>query len=315
MSTETAAPPAVAGGPTPRLNAALARVQAELPRITKDETADIKGEKNGRQFNIKYSYADLTAISDLVLPLLGKNGLAFSSRPTLVDGKFVLVYNLLHESGEQLDGIFPLASSGKPQDLGGLITYYRRYALCAVTGVAPGGEDNDAATANNVQQYDSPRSASEAFENAAPAAPRRAAPVPADDDDGDNGDWLDGIDSQESADRADAALRTAFRNGVMGNTKANRLRVAIQERAKELAIQSGPRRSDPEVSEPEIAALAAAAVAATDLAGLRKAFDDAKAARRLTDAFMNEGEAVTIQAYITAKRKALENRVPAGATA
>jgi ERF superfamily len=157
--------------PTPRLNAALAHVQAELPKITKSEKADIPGKEGKRGFD--YKYAGLDAISEAALPLLGKNGLAFTAWPTLIDGKFVLLYELLHESGEQKGGIFPLAASGKPQELGGLITYYRRYALCAVTGIAPAGEDNDAADANHPQQYDSPRSAAEAFEHAAPA-PRRA---------------------------------------------------------------------------------------------------------------------------------------------
>jgi len=311
MSTETIEAPAVPGA-TPNLNAALAKVQAELPRITKDEKADIKGEKNGRPFSIKYSYADLTAISDLILPLLGRNGLAFSTRPTLVGGKFVLVYNLLHESGEQLDGIFPLASSGKPQELGGLITYYRRYALCAVTGVAPGGEDDDAEAANHTQQYDTPRSASEAFENARPAPPRQEVP---DVDDGLNDDWLDGIDSQKGADNADAELRTAFRNGVVGRAKAERLRLAIQERARELAQEMGPRTGRPDVENAAIAELAAAAAAAGSLDDLRKVWERAKGARKLTASFMNEGAAVTLESFMNARRQDIESRVPAGATA
>jgi hypothetical protein len=159
----------VAPGATPKLNAALAKFQAQVPKVAKDERADIPGRA--------YNYAGLDAITDAALPLLGKNGLAFTSWPTLLDGKFVLVYELLHESGEQKSGIFPLAGSGKPQELGGLITYYRRYALCAVTGIAPGGEDNDAQTANHEQQFDRPRSAAEAFENATPA-PARQQPRP-----------------------------------------------------------------------------------------------------------------------------------------
>jgi hypothetical protein len=159
----------VAPGATPKLNAALAKFQAQLPKITKDEQANVG--------TYRYSYADLTAISAEALPLLGKLGLAFTSWPTLIDGKFVLLYELLHESGEQKSGIFPLASAGKPQELGGLITYYRRYALCAVTGIAPGGEDNDAQAANHEQQFDRPRSAAEAFENATPA-PARPQPRP-----------------------------------------------------------------------------------------------------------------------------------------
>jgi hypothetical protein len=133
---------------TPELNKALAAFQASLPAIAKGETAQIPG-KEGRQ-GFTYHYADLADVSDVVMPNLGKHGLAFTASPTLDDGKFVLAYTLLHESGEERSGTYPLPSSGKPQDIGGVITYARRYCLCAVTGVAPGGEDNDAAGATEV---------------------------------------------------------------------------------------------------------------------------------------------------------------------
>ena len=39
--------------------------------------------------------------------------------------------------------------SGSPQDIGKAITYARRYALCAVTGLAPGGDDDDGKSATD----------------------------------------------------------------------------------------------------------------------------------------------------------------------
>jgi hypothetical protein len=132
------------------LAAALAKVQAELPSIAKDKTGKVEGvSKNGRPFSYEYKYADLDDVSAAVLPLLGKHGLAFTAWPTLNDGQFVLAYALLHESGEERTGIYPLPSSGTPQQVGGVITYARRYTLCAVTGVAP-GEDTDAAGATEI---------------------------------------------------------------------------------------------------------------------------------------------------------------------
>jgi hypothetical protein len=128
---------------TSELATALAKVQTELPAIAKGETATIE-PKDGRSY--QYRYADLTDVSAVVLPLIGKHGLAFTAWPTLdKDGKFVLAYTLLHESGEQRDGFYPLPASGSPQQIGGVITYARRYCLCAVTGAAPGGDDTDAA--------------------------------------------------------------------------------------------------------------------------------------------------------------------------
>jgi hypothetical protein len=127
------------------LGAALAAVQADIPEVVKAATANIPG-KDGKQ-GYRYSYADLADVTRAILPLLGQNGLAWITRPTLVDGRFVLLYTLMHgASGETLEGMYPLPDRGSPQDMGGAITYARRYALCSVTGVAP-DDDDDAAQA------------------------------------------------------------------------------------------------------------------------------------------------------------------------
>src|SRR5690606_31859835 len=84
---------------------------------------------------------------NIVLPLLGKHGLSFSARPTLDEaGRFVLAYSLRHESGDSEDGAYPLPTTGTPQQVGSAITYARRYALCAVTGVAADEDDDGNST-------------------------------------------------------------------------------------------------------------------------------------------------------------------------
>lgn len=132
------------------LAAALAAVQAQIPPVSKGNTAQVASAKG----SYSYTYADLAEITPLILPLLGRNGLAFSARPTMVGDAFVLHYVLAHESGETLDGLYPLPdpTSARPQEIGSAITYARRYALCAVTGIAPGGDDDDAAAANERPQ-------------------------------------------------------------------------------------------------------------------------------------------------------------------
>lgn len=126
------------------LAAALASVQANLPQVTKGETAKIE-KKSGGSF--KYTYADLAAVTRAILPLLGAAGLAWTTKPTVrADGRFVLEYKLLHISGESEVGEYPLSDRGSPQEIGSAITYARRYALCSVTGVAP-DDDDDAAQA------------------------------------------------------------------------------------------------------------------------------------------------------------------------
>ncbi len=124
---------------------ALALLMTHLPEIKKSERADVRSEKG----NYSYTYANLAGVSRAILPLLGEVGLSWSTKPTLnAEGKFVLAYTLRHTSGESDSGEYPLPAAGTPQAVGGAITYARRYALCAVTGVAPEDDDDDAAAAS-----------------------------------------------------------------------------------------------------------------------------------------------------------------------
>lgn len=118
---------------------ALVEVQKNLPKITKDNKV-----KAGA---MKYEYADLTTVHNEVLPLLTKHNLAWITAPTVSDGEPVLHYELVHISGDKITGDFPLPKDLASQKMGSAITYARRYALLAVTGVAPEGEDDDGAKA------------------------------------------------------------------------------------------------------------------------------------------------------------------------
>ena len=123
------------------LAAALAILQQHLPRIVKGT----EGQAGPR----RYKYADLSAISAELLPVLGALGLSFTTVPTLRDMggelKFILHCKLRHApSGESDEGFYPLGT-GNPQQLGSAISYARRYALNAMTGLAPDdGSDDDA---------------------------------------------------------------------------------------------------------------------------------------------------------------------------
>ena len=123
------------------LAAALVQLQARLPRIGKDAEAD-----TGKY---KYRYADLATITAAIFPLLAELGLYWVCAPGLdANGNFVLHYTLGHAPSGGLDmitGDYPLPNA-TPQTIGGAITYARRYALCAVTGVVA-DEDDDAAAA------------------------------------------------------------------------------------------------------------------------------------------------------------------------
>lgn len=123
----------------PNLAAALAKVQAKLPKLERDRTVEVQ-QKNGGTYS--YSYVTLANLNDSILPLLAEHGLAFVALPgTGSDGKMAVRYLLLHESGETLPGEFPISGEGGIQMIGGRITYARRYVLAAIAGVAADEDD------------------------------------------------------------------------------------------------------------------------------------------------------------------------------
>jgi hypothetical protein len=132
------------------LDEAMAVFQANLPSITKDEKATVKSDKG----NYSYGYAGLDTVSEKVLRELGKLGVSWRCRPTIDEsGKFVLAYRLKHITEGEETGSWPL-QGGTPQQIGSAITYARRYALMAVTGVFPSNEDDDGAAASGAPVRD-----------------------------------------------------------------------------------------------------------------------------------------------------------------
>lgn len=132
---------AAALGRLPNLAAALAKVQAKLPKLERDRTVTVE-PKDPKKPAYSYSYVTLANLSDAILPLLAEHGLAFVGLPGAgSDGKMCLRYLLLHESGESLPGEFPISGEGGIQMIGGRITYARRYCLAAIVGVAADEDD------------------------------------------------------------------------------------------------------------------------------------------------------------------------------
>lgn len=110
---------------------ALAAFQADLPSIGLD--ADNP--------HFKSKFASLSNVSKEVLPLLAKQGLAFSVGTFVEEGKLILDAHLLHESGTSRSAQFPIVETN-PQKVGSAVTYYRRYALGALTGVVADLDDD-----------------------------------------------------------------------------------------------------------------------------------------------------------------------------
>lgn len=137
---------------------ALAAFQAEVPKMSKDETAKVKSDKA----NYSYGYAGLDQFVEIVEPVLGKHGMAVTSKTTFADNLFMLEVSLVHESGERETAFWPLPDPRRvgPQDLGSAMTYGRRYLGWGLTGTFPGGIDDDGAKAQS--------SARESFDDARP---------------------------------------------------------------------------------------------------------------------------------------------------
>lgn len=143
----------------PNLTAALAAFHAEAVKVVKDATAKVTGENKatGEKVKYTYGYADLGTVTEALNPILGQHGLAFTSKPTMTEQGFGLIYALKHESGEIDEGFWPLPdpTRTKPQDMGSWITYWRRYAFMATTNTFPSGEDDDGAKASSRESWDS----------------------------------------------------------------------------------------------------------------------------------------------------------------
>jgi hypothetical protein len=158
---------------TPEMCVALAKLQGDLPEIVRDRVVDVvtKADKD----NYSYAYATLSNVTKKIMPKLSENGLAYVAFPGLIDigdpkgARMGLRYLLTHTSGGFLMGEFPLVGDGGIQQLGGRITFARRYALLAVTGLAP-DEDDDAAAA---------QATDEAGGATAARKPRKQAAAPA----------------------------------------------------------------------------------------------------------------------------------------
>jgi hypothetical protein len=208
--------------PEQEFAAALAAFQVAMPKVAKDNKATVKSDKG----NYSYAYADLTDITEVAAPLLGAQGLSFTSSPTITDHGFVLRYCLLHTAGHREGGDFPLPDPSKfgAQQIGSWLTYARRYALCAVTGIAPGGDDDDAQKANDARPSD-PWQTDPAQE------PERVTDVA----------WIEGFRQRVTAatNTRDLQALQGEANGKWGENKLSRedaqaLRAEVSERTREL---------------------------------------------------------------------------------
>lgn len=154
--TETKIAPKTAAKKGKTLAEALAQFQEELPTVDLDSLNP----------HFKSKFASLSNITKKVIPVLVKHGFSYTVGSYMENGVLVIQAHLLHESGESRDFQFPITET-QPQKIGSAITYAKRYAIQALTGVVA-DEDDD----GNAASQQPPAALTKAKERATQAPPR-----------------------------------------------------------------------------------------------------------------------------------------------
>lgn len=123
------------------LTKALSKAQGQFDHAKKD----VKNEF------FKSKYADLASVIDAAKKPLADNGLAVIQTTEFSDdGKVHLLTLLSHVSGEWIQGRYPINPTKQdPQGFGSAMTYARRYAFSAITGIAAEDDDGNADSSKN----------------------------------------------------------------------------------------------------------------------------------------------------------------------
>lgn len=119
------------------LATALAKAQGEFKPIEKNRAVVIT-TKSGGQYHFRY--ADLEEILTKTRPALTANGLALIQTVEIKENVLVLTCKLLHAAGDMITSELPIPSAKEmaadPKAFGAAITYFRRYMVTAMLGVA-----------------------------------------------------------------------------------------------------------------------------------------------------------------------------------
>lgn len=112
---------------------ALSKAQGKIQYASRD--------KSNPYFKSKY--ADLASIWEACRSSLSDHGLAVVQTIDHKECGMVLITMLGHSSGQWIRSEMPIiVAKNDPQTLGSAITYYRRYSLAAIVGVAPDDDDD-----------------------------------------------------------------------------------------------------------------------------------------------------------------------------
>ena len=131
--------------------------------------------KDSKNPHFKSTYADLESVWDACRDALHKHGLAVMQLTDLdASGVPVLITRIVHESGQHVEGRYPLLSKdpNNPQTTLAALTYARRGSLAAACGVVQSDDDG-----NTAAGHTPPVSAQKAAPAPAPAAKQGPASI------------------------------------------------------------------------------------------------------------------------------------------
>ncbi len=119
---------------------ALSKAQGEIKQPHKSKTAKVPMKTGG---SYSYKYADLADIIECLKEPFKKYGLSYLQGVTTKGGGVVVTTRLMHSSGQFIEEeLWMPVGDDRPQTLGSIITYGRRYALAAMVGIAPDDDDD-----------------------------------------------------------------------------------------------------------------------------------------------------------------------------
>lgn len=129
---------------------AFQKFQAALQPIVKTATVKVQGNRG----NYEFKYATLDAIIEHIKPLMAEHGLFFVQATDFFNGGSALKTEIYHAS--EVEPIFwahlPVPNNLTPQQLGSTLTYYKRYQLAALVGLATEDDDDANIAEGNVIQ-------------------------------------------------------------------------------------------------------------------------------------------------------------------
>lgn len=163
------------------ITTALSSAMLEINTVVKDHVGKIQSRK-GAASSYQYKYATLDGVWNACKEALSKHDLVVVQSPsTAGNGARVCLTTLLaHKSGQWIEGQLevPTKSIGI-QDIGGAITYARRYALMSFLGIAPEDADDDGAASQSATAKNQTVPADQKAYQPAPKNEQPSSAVPA----------------------------------------------------------------------------------------------------------------------------------------